>query len=143
MRNTILTLFVILIPITAFAAESYLCAADMATGFSFDKATKQWNATTFKPDKKYIVNKSLSKKATWEVKEVGTKYPLVGYKEDFSSEGYLYCNGFLKFKMNNKSLRFLSAYLMGYYEDYTDQEPGEPEEGEDTPYIAIGKCSPL
>ena len=32
----------------AFAADYYLCIADMATGFAFDKENKSWHPTPFK-----------------------------------------------------------------------------------------------
>ncbi|MFM0158020.1 hypothetical protein [Paraburkholderia sediminicola] len=49
--------------------------------------------------------------------------------------------------MNSHRLRFMKAYLMGYYLDYAELSKvpgfGGLNEGRDTPALEIGKCSPL
>jgi hypothetical protein len=41
------------------------------------------------------------------------------------------------FRMNKNTLRFLFAYLTGYWGDKPERE------GRDSPLLAIGKCSPM
>jgi hypothetical protein len=50
-------LLCVLLSVPAFARGSYLCVADMATGFMFDKSRKQWYSANFKADGKYLVSK--------------------------------------------------------------------------------------
>ena len=153
------------------AADSYLCIPDMATGFRFNENSKKWEISKFKTDgKKYILSKSKYSPFAWEVKEMGENYPFIMCEDDFNTDGDLICSHLNEFKMNNKTLRFLNAYLVGYVY-YSDFEPFKfelPEyaenlskeqleaykelqknyydmsrEGKNTPYIEIGKCSPL
>jgi hypothetical protein len=50
-------------------AQTYLCIADMATGFRFDKPTKAWVVGEFDvTDKKYILTKESDE---WVWKQVG------------------------------------------------------------------------
>lgn len=43
----------------AFAGDSYICVADMATGFKYNKARDKWEIANFNvDDSKYIVSKS-------------------------------------------------------------------------------------
>ena len=60
-------------------------------------------------------------------------------ENDFS-HGVLVCNkGLHLFRMSSGTLRFMLVYQMGYVIDGTEGM----KEGENEPYIAIGKCSPL
>lgn len=128
---------------TAFAGESYLCIADLATGFAFDKKQGTWGNTNFKPTGKYLVSKAMNKESNWEIKEVGDSMAFAFCKDDFSENGSLPCGGFYEFRMNRNTLRFLRAYLIGYWTDGPKSPDRLPSEGADTPAIHIGKCSPL
>ncbi len=71
----------------------------------------------------------------WVVANVGSDFPMYVCPKDFTSSGSLFCEGFGSFLMNKANLRFQIYYQVGYVSDQ--------KEGPDTPYIGIGKCSPL
>jgi len=78
------------------------------------------------------------------VKKIGQTLPTYTCLEDFSKQGQIYCRGFGEFKFNRENGRFLRTYTLGYYND----TPGKPDsffgaEGENTPAVEIGKCSPI
>jgi hypothetical protein len=136
-----------LLPLTSWG-EGYICAADMATGFSYKSGA--WNSVNFEADRKFIVRPTTQAgqdatptlppipNAKWDVVVVGDKHPSDVCPE-FDTAGNLVCRGPLsEFRMNKDSLRFLYSYLSGYW----DRTPLGSEAG-DTPYIAIGKCSPM
>ena len=130
--------------ISAASAEQFLCVVDHSTGFSFDKNTEQWKPTVFAGEDKYIISKptdddgKLKEKFQYVVREIGTPNP-IAYCETGFSGGYLFCEGMAtKFSFNKENGRFLTAYMAGYYHDAL---PGQ--EGRNTPYMQIGKCSPF
>ncbi|MEK6803935.1 MAG: hypothetical protein AABZ34_14895 [Nitrospirota bacterium] len=142
-RTLLLALFV-LVP-SIVNAEAYLCVADMSTGFVFDKQNKTWKKAYFTDSTKYMVARSSADaEGKWEVKEIGQSVAAASCENGFTSLGALNCEGFLEFRMNKNSLRFLSAYLIGYW---TDAIPGNSSdafrEGGNSPFVEIGKCSPL
>jgi hypothetical protein len=119
-------------------AQSYLCIADRATGFRFDKPTKRWLTAQFDvADHKYTLSQ---KDDEWTWAMVG-KNPLMSCtqkKEAFSSVGaFKYEFGLSEeVLMNRNTLRFqiMSPYLyVGPFE--------KDEEGADAPYIEIGRCA--
>jgi hypothetical protein len=61
---------------------------------------------------------------------------LIGCDADFDADGALQCHGPEEFRMNRNSLRFVYVYPYGYWNHGS-------ENGGDTPYVAIGKCSPM
>ena len=127
----------------ASASDSYLCVTDMATGFAFDKSQKQWHSTSFKVSNKYLVSKAQREGYAWEVKTAGSTIALIFCKANFTEAGALRCEGDLQeFNMNKKNLRFLSFYRAGYWTDGTGRTVLGME-GDNTPAIEIGKCSPL
>jgi hypothetical protein len=116
----------------------------MATGFTFDKNRKQWRSTNFKTDEKYLISKPSEPIAAfgpyvWQVSRIGETSPNSMCENDFS-HGVLVCNkGLYLFRMSSSTLRFILVYQMGYVIDGTEGM----REGENEPYMAIGKCSPL
>jgi hypothetical protein len=134
---------------SVFAADSYLCIADLSTGFRFDSDTKRWVSTSFKPIQKFIVSRRKAdspwgKEYKWLVTQVGDTAPASLCNLDFDQSGNLICFGFTEFRMNNKNLRFLSIYVMGYWMDNVDTPWGlTRKEGDDAPAMSIGKCSPI
>jgi hypothetical protein len=127
---------------TAVFAESYLCISDLVTGFSFDEQHKKWEIGRFKAEDKYIVTRSTGELSKWEVKETGQSIPNAFCAEDFTVHGGLRCNGLVEFRMNKNNLRFVLTYLIGFW---SDNIPGAPDlyfkEGENTPFLARGRCS--
>jgi hypothetical protein len=128
----------------ALAGDSYICIADMATGFSFDKSRRQWSSANFKATGKYIVSKATIGENAWDVKEVGAPIPMSFCKNDFNEFGLLTCDGLFQFRMSKNNLRFIRTALIGYWNDDLKGSKGEfLKEGANEPSIEIGKCSPL
>ncbi|MEO8008215.1 MAG: hypothetical protein ABI728_06805 [Betaproteobacteria bacterium] len=146
----ILTISILLLLPLLARAEGYTCIEDMATGFAYRNG--QWQETSFKPGAKFIIRPASEfdqdtgmsialgiPRAKWAVGRPGEYEPIAGCEFDFDDEGNLDCRAsyFSKFRMNRKSLRFLHAFLAGY------SHPDSGNEADDSPYIAIGKCSPM
>lgn len=129
----------------AFAQNSYLCAEDMITGFSFDRGTHQWKSAEFRAQAKYIITSSTEPSRKWEVKETGSSFPIGFCEKDFDDDGKLRCKGIGKdFLFNRKSMRFLTTYTVGYWnEDSLRNIAPNRREGDDTPGMAIGRCTVL
>ncbi len=118
--------------------EGYLCVAEIATGFIFNKSKDRWEPASSKVDGKYLLNKSSESKKSWEVKNIGESLPAKCI-DGFDKHGYIECKGRMDFKMNNKSLRYIINEPYGYVvEEYSIYD-----EGTLMPYLEIGKCSPL
>jgi hypothetical protein len=128
-------LLIFLFSTNAIAQTGYVCIADKAAGFSFDTYSKTWNNANFKvSDSKYVLSKS---GGSWQWKKMGESYP--SSCGEFSEYGYLKCdNGFTQVSFNKKNLRYMKSYLVGYVNGGI-----AGKEGEDTPNIEIGKCSPI
>jgi hypothetical protein len=131
------------LPLSVAAADSYLCVSDMVTGFAFNKETKQWEIARFKANEKFVVTRSKGSMFVWEVRRTGLNAPVSYCQEDFTASGYLICKGFDSFFMNRKTLRFLTIYTMGYWDDVFDEKTEIFKEGANTPNMKIGKCTPL
>jgi len=125
------------------AVESYLCISDMATGFSFDKERGMWRDVAFTDGRKYLVVRSSENPSKWEVKTNEQPEPSAFCDNGFSSAGLMMCRGAIEFRMNRNSLRFIAAHLFGYWTADIPSPSGEFQEGRFTPYLLIGKCSPL
>jgi hypothetical protein len=137
-----------LLPLLAWG-EGYTCIEDMATGFAYENGV--WQQAHFKLEGKFIIRPATEfdqnswmsialgiPKAKWGVGKLGEKEPIASCEYDFDTAGSLYCRAsFYEFRMNRKSLRFLHAYLSGYWNSTPGDEAG------DTPFINIGKCSPM
>ena len=77
--TTILLCF--LLTAMASAGESYLCVADLATGFSYNKAIDKREIAKFKvDDSKYIVSKSDLKVMYGKSSKLGTALQYLGEK---------------------------------------------------------------
>jgi hypothetical protein len=134
-----------LLPSAAWA-EGYLCAGDKATGFAFNPTRKEWNETRFRVDSKYLIRRkndkdALWKDALWVVVEVGESVALATCNSDFTEWGTLVCDGMRRFIFNQKNMRF-QIYYQGAYIWEGDGTSSGPE-STDTPYIEIGRCSPI
>jgi hypothetical protein len=138
-----------LLPMVA-QSEGYVCTQEMVTGFAQDK-NDTWRQGRFQPDQQFIVRPATESERTlsalrgernainnkWVVQPLGLDLIAV-CPGDFKPDGHLVCRGVIEeFRMNKNSLRFLWAYLSGYW----DATPGH--ETSDTPTIAIGKCVPM
>ena len=136
---SVVTVFAVgcLLSTSVRAEDSYLCAGEQATGFGFNEKNAKWNAANLTA-KRWIVKVDDTYSKGFVVLEEGAKYPasFCGY---FDSAGNLLCQGFWQFRMNRRSLRFISAYLEGYW-NY-DAKDMKNKEGESAPSIEIGNCS--
>jgi hypothetical protein len=57
---------------------------------------------------------------------------------------YLFCHGLgSEFRLNKNNMRFLNAYLIGYWSDGQTKGLLLGAEGDNTPSIEIGRCTPL
>jgi hypothetical protein len=115
---------------------TYLCIVDLATGFNF--VSGNWKSVNFPPGAKYIVRPARGdelKLSRWVVVAFGEERSMARC-EEFNQYGWLVgCNGIQEFKFNKETLKFLTAYLIGYVRT----EPGK--ENDNTPSIEMGKCS--
>jgi len=127
------------------ATEQYICTANKSTGFSYNKATKEWNSTHFKADSKYLFSTSKDKKYTYKVSKFGSKSPVALCNQLFSDHGSIQCNeGFgTDFRFNKENGRYLFIMGFGYYFVRPDTPNGTKDEGSDTPFMEIGKCLPF
>lgn len=139
---------------SAFAApaDAYLCVAEMSAGLQFESTQNAWRSSVFNTSAKFIVKRATQTEAavgwSWAVWSLGNKtLPEYVCKQDFDGGGFLYCEGFGQFKFNNKNLRFVSTYMIGFVDDRLsdgDSPFGQSrKEGQDTPLVRGGQCSPL
>jgi len=128
----------------AVAQNSYVCVAERATGFALDKKTNQWSVTAFKAGTRYVFSRSTYPQYKWEVRVDGGKDPVSWCAEDFNGAGNLICRGLQNMNLSRKSMRFISTYVMGYWNDVLDDpSPANPaREGMHAPRMEIGKCRP-
>ena len=122
---------------SAFAQETYICIADLTTGFAYNKTTKNWFSTNFDvKDQKYVLSQ---KNKLWYWKKVGGPESATIECGEFNKAGFLNCNPFGEIlSVNKTNLRFSLTNNVGYVS-------GEflGVEGSITPFMTIGKCSPL
>ena len=124
---------------TVIAAEQYTCVAEETVGFMYNKATKEWAGAIHKTGNKYIISKPYGSHFAYQVIQVGRSVPISNCLSGFNDKGNLSCSGLSsKFRINNKSRRFLLFYISGYY---SSDESNDDKS--DTPYMEIGKCSPF
>ena len=113
--------------------QGYICVADKASGFKFNKEAKEWEHARFNvKDNKYILTK---KGAQWEWKALGSRFP-TPCGDDFNAHGFLSCSSVEEITFNRNSLRFQSVYPIGYVHNGQVKN-----EGGDTPSIEIGRCT--
>lgn len=117
--------------------EGYICISEKSTGFSFNKATKEWVITRFNVnDEKFVLTKN---EGIWNWKKLGESASLFVCDDDFNGSGYLRCRGIGdEITFNKKNLRFMSFYRIGYVSAGI-----VGTEGGDTPNITIGKCASM
>lgn len=147
------------------SGKSYICIPDKSTGFVFNEKTKSWDQTNFRvEDTKYIVRPAtkddsgnlssgdkplLYKYGVWELgDDSSTTYCMEGISE----AGWLGCSFGMDFNFNIHSMRFMLMFTGSYVVsnikfkwDENDHVTSRrvADEGGDTPFIQIGKCSKL
>lgn len=128
----------ILVPMYSYAADSYLCVGELATGFDFNKSTKSWHTTSFSPNKFVVTKVSGNTKTAYEVKRLGTDVAGL-YCTTYRNNELISCSGlFQRMVINTKNLRFTYTHVFGYHDKLSSMP-----EGKFTPFMQIGKCSPI
>jgi len=138
-------------------AESYLCIADDATGFAFDKNRRTWVHTSFDVSKnRYVVRTpDVSDDNTYKyagvnkysyiLEEVGGEkiLPLAVCENKKDQYGIIYCNGYVGgyFRVNTTLGRYIKNYGSGYWNDNVPVAGSVLPEGSDTPILEIGRCN--
>lgn len=135
----------LLMCVTAGAAEetrSYLCIADDATGFAYNKSVKKWRSGGFNVDdmryilKRYSIGNGPKRWGVFNFGEADAGIATIPCQGDFNEAGVLLCENYSYFRFDRETSRFLYVYLVGY------TAAGKVgAEGGDTPVMAIGKCS--
>lgn len=126
---------------TAVAADAYLCVADAASGFIYQR-DKGWVPTTLRTTNKYLLTKR-SDGSGWDVKRVGEAAPVSWCNDGFTEAGLLICGGIPDFYFNRNNGRYMEVLTIGYWTDGVKNSSGQMMPGETTPSVGIGKCSPL
>ena len=142
MRALLVLVFIVFSVGVGAVADSYLCMADQATGFRFDRATKTWGSASFDVSSdKYIVARSKDESYTWAVTKAGDDQPLFYCKDDIGADDQvLLCSVFdPSFHFDVRTLRFTAIRVHGYIVPSGDGR----SEGDAEPLIEIGKCAPL
>jgi len=133
----LICIFILVFSNMAVAQQGYVCVSDLATGFIFDKNLQRWKSANFNVNgEKYLLTK---KYGQWEWKGFGQEISLLTCSKDFNEAAYMHCDGVEKVVFNNKNLRFMKFYSVGY----VNKGIGGNVEGGDTPAITIGTCSSL
>ncbi len=136
-------------------AEGWLCIADSIAGFQYHENSKKWEPATSKAQDKYIIRRPKEgdiypieawivdyKSAKWGVYKFGESIMQHPCPNEIEKLDRLNCGfRFQGFSMAGKTLRYMQHNLAGY----TNHGPKGmwSDSKENTPYIEIGKCSPL
>jgi len=135
---------------SASGQNSYICVAEHMAGFAYDARSKAWFTGRFKPDMRLVIRRAKDvpapfarKTVKWEMADLGSRIGS-SWCDDFNDRGWLLCSGMAEFRFNKTTLRFLRIYTAGYWNsDLSAAAYAFLRDGEDTPLMAIGKCSPI
>lgn len=119
--------------------ETYLCVADKATGFAYNKKMNTWDHSIFNvQDSRY---KLFEADGRWNWSESGSDH--LATCGDFDEHGHVKCNyGQEDIIFNKHNLRYILYYRAGYVDQEIAGTKSEIE-GVDEPSIEIGWCSKL
>ena len=123
------------------AADSYICAADRSTGFIYKD--NEWQAVNFDVSQnRYLVRKATEddshSSSPWLYGEFGQSI-LGGQCDEPFSTGLMICRSAGQdFRVNISKMRYQLYYWVGYIISNDTSSHRS-----DTPYIEIGRCSPL
>lgn len=138
-------LFVVF-PTISIAVDAYMCLPKNTAGFQYSETLGHWKTTDLKTNDKFIVSKSKLPGYAWKVTKYMKIAPMYVCEEDFNNAGYLFCEESGEFRMNKHNLRYIRTYILGYYNLNVKDANGNVKKegkGSSTPYIEIGRCSPL
>jgi hypothetical protein len=124
---------------------SFLCLAELATGFKYQQGARAWRIARFHADRRYVVRPAKEGEechlhpSVWIVNEVGNSEAGFCCRREMGEMGFLSCGApWGEFRMNARNLRFLRYTHLGYY-DVLDKK----DEESDTPLMEIGECAPI
>lgn len=118
-------------------ANSFICIADKAAGFSYNETRSEWEGLSFDAVEE---GKHLFKKeddGAWSVSVIGHENIVFECDKEFDDHGFLTCGDkSWNFLMNRKTLRY-QEYVAGTYvvSEHVDHRLLRL-----SPYIKIGKC---
>jgi len=120
----------------AALADQFLCTADRAAGFSYDKVTEEWVSKIFKTDSKWIVRIKKGA-ATYEVVKMGQEEPTYECVAPGKIDAVIRCEGVGTFVINIKAGRYEARGHEAYvYANFL----GGDEKAADV-WGEIGRCS--
>jgi hypothetical protein len=125
-----LILTLCILPSLVLAETSYLCMPDEASGFRFNPYQKSWEPVIFKVAQEKILLKKSDR--GWEWVKFGHKYGSLCKEMDKSLQCDIYVGEVL---LNRNTLRYIETYMIGYVNG--------SDNNDNTPFIAIGRCTPL
>ena len=122
-----------------FASETYLCIADKSTGFRFNKQSKTYEPTNFNvSESKYILKNNNN---TWEWTDFGETFSTCS--GSFNTSGVFRCDLFETIIFNKNNLRYVKTAFFGYTIVGAQMGKSVIKDGENSPFIEIGKCSSM
>jgi hypothetical protein len=137
LKKIVLTFFITIcvMSISHAMAETYLCVASKATGFHFNKKTKNWENANFDvTDEKYIIE-NIDGSWHWRKFQINGKGTFPCKKTVLDSVMCVTPDfPLFTFKYNIKKMRYIYSVVDGY-------DVGDTYDG--TPYVEIGTCSPV
>jgi hypothetical protein len=96
------------------SAATYLCVAENAAGFKYNKTTKAWEATTFQTHSKWLIRPRKAGEPAMEVVEVGQEQPSSVCASGILKSGWLACDGLNTFWFNAKNGRYQTVGSPAY-----------------------------
>lgn len=88
-------------------ADTWLCIANDATGYYYDKDSKSWEQTSFNvEDSKHLVSPEEEMDFAYKVKAIGSESVTAYCTEGPSEYGWLFCEGWSNFRLNVETLRY-------------------------------------
>lgn len=128
-------------------SPSFLCIADMATGYKFNSLSKRWEETSFRTEDSRYIFRQRNGADGYEVRRFGNELVFADAlcEKGINEAGFIHCAGLGgRFVMNVHNLRY-QHYSQGLYIAYnpTSETPSLRTDGGDTPYIEIGRCTRL
>lgn len=116
----------------AFADASYLCIADLVSGFHYDENHDSWEHATFLPGERFVINER--RENVFEVERYGAERSwsaICTARADLTEDSFSCTSGTNQFHFNKKLLRFTSFRFFGYWNGSTDSLS-----------MSAGKCFP-
>lgn len=119
----------------AAAQDAYLCIPDASTGFTFNSTSKAWEVARFTvANRRYVMR---SQGAAWSWSEMGD--PHQDKCDAITQYGFVNCGGIIEIRFNKNTLRYQRWMTIGY----VMSERNAASEGSNTPFLEIGRCSPI